>query len=65
VQSITSRSKELLLNGVSTVSDRKQRVVFVKENNSIYFESNNVTSSRMTVELALGSKVSRLQWLNI
>jgi hypothetical protein len=46
-----------------SVSDRKQRVVLVKEKNtSIYFESKQrYGSPRMTVELAfLGSKVSRI-----
>jgi putative transposase len=46
-----------------SVSDRKQRVVLVKEKiTSIYFESKQrYGSPRMTVELAsLGSKVSRI-----
>jgi hypothetical protein len=50
-----------------SVSDRKQRVVLVEKITSIYFESKQrYGSPRMTVELAsLGSKVSKLQWLNI
>jgi hypothetical protein len=51
---------QLLSMESQSVSDRKQRVVLVKEKNNFILSQNNVTP-RMTVELAsLGSKVSRI-----
>jgi hypothetical protein len=59
----SSPSWSVIINGKPTISDRKQRVVLVKEKiTSIYFESKQrYGSPRMKVELAsLGSKVSRI-----
>jgi hypothetical protein len=58
--------KGVIINGSQSVSDRNKELLGKEKITSIYFESKQrYGSPRMTVNASLGSKVSKLQWLNM